>query len=219
MHLIDLLGTAGRLAFLVLQVVGPLLIWQWIVVACRPWRGVSNFVDATVLSGAMIGAAAVPLVVPSAAIGWTEVVTPGGPWDLSLSDFLERAFAFMALAVPSLLDGLQSDDPHHDLRIWVLLSVVIWMCRIAVATTLGRGISPIRFMVAEIVTIVSSLYGTVYLAPLLLWSINQLNFWLLLILVMLIQDYRHNEPPALSRIFGMLSGMARLHRHGVKAAD
>ena len=54
--------------------------------------------------------------------------------------------------------------------------------------------------------------GTIYLGPLVLWSIDRLNFWLLLIAILLIQDYRYDDPPLFGRLVGAVSNARHRHR-------
>ncbi|MGE0225524.1 MAG: hypothetical protein AB7F35_23965 [Acetobacteraceae bacterium] len=209
MDVIELLGDAGRILFQVLAVVLPLLAWQWIVHMGRPARGTEAIIDATVVSGGMVGLAAIPYIIPPMALGWDAVVTPNGVWDLTLGEFYARVVRYASAALPDLISGLLYDDQRKDLLVWLSLALTIWALRIVVALV-GRGTRPaMRLLGAEVMTFAASVYGVVYLGPLLLWSVNRLNFWLLLVMILLIQDHRHNEPPVVSRLVTTLRYVVR----------
>jgi len=219
MDLIDLLGDAGRILFRVLAVVLPLLVWQWLVHMGRPARGAVSVVDVTVVSGAMVGLAAVPYVIPPMALGWEAIVTPNGVWDLTLGEFYARVARYASRALPNLMHGLLHDDQRKDLLVWLSLALTIWVLRILVALV-GRHGRPVTGLFgAEIMTFAVSAYTVLYLAPLLLWSVNKLNFWLLLVLILLIQDHRHNEPPVISRLAATLRYVVRRSRTVATVAD
>ena len=219
MDIFEFLGDAARLLFRVLAVVFTRLIWQWLVLLFRPTRGAAAAIDVTVISGAMVGFAAVISVIPPMALGWEAIMTPMGVWDLTLAEFYARVARFAGHALPDLVDDLLHEDPHKDLLVWVLLALVFWTLRVAIVLLSRRTHHAARMIAAEILTFTVSLFGVVYLAPLLLWSVNRMNFWLLLVLILLIQDRRHNEPPVISRLFATLQGATRIKRIGITAAD
>ncbi len=219
MEIFEFLGDAARLLFRVLAVVLPLLIWQWLVLLFRPTRGAAAAIDVTVISGAMVGFAAVVSVIPPMAFGWEAIMSPLGVWDLTVAEFFARVARFAASALPDLLEDMLREDPHKDLLLWVLLALAFWALRVAIVLVSRRARHAGRMIAAEILTFTVSLFGVVYLAPLLLWSVNRMNFWLLLVLILLIQDHRHNEPPVISRLFATLHGAARIRRVGITAAD
>lgn len=215
MEMIDILGDGARWAFRVLGVVLPLLVWQWVILLGRPARGAWGMMDATVLSGGMLGAGVLPLLIPPMAYGWNAIFAADGVWDLTLAEFHARAWAYLLRAAPALLRGLGTPSAQTlDLWVWTALALVIWLLRLAIGATLRRWRGIRRFLFAEALTFVVSAFGVVYLAPLALWSLNKLNFWMLLLLVVLIQDWRHNEPPIVPRLVSALSGIAIRFRRG-----
>jgi hypothetical protein len=104
--------------------------------------------------------------------------------------------------------ALIDNDAARDLQAWLALAMTLWWVRVIAVWLAGAPNGGSRLLVAEVATFVASVMGAVYLGPLLLWSINQLNFWLLLIAVLLIQDYRYDEPPLFGRLVGAV-GTAR----------
>jgi hypothetical protein len=111
----------------------------------------------------------------------------------------------------ALLVTLFYDDPQRDLQAWLALAFTLWAVRALAVWLAGPPLGTSRFLLAEFATFVASAIGTVYLGPLVLWSIDRLNFWLLLVAVLLIQDYRYDEPPLFGRLVGAVN--AARHRH------
>ena len=206
MDLLDLLGSAAHHLFRALLVAAPLLLWQWAVQYSRAVRGGSGSGDATVASGAMIGLAALPLLIPPMALTWDGVVTPNGVWDLTLSEFMERALRYETRAVAELCAAVLWADDRANLLAWCGLALLIWALRIGTAVAQRRGHRVRGLLLTELAIFITSFHGLIYLATLALWSINQLNFWVILVVIVLIQDFRHNEPPFLPRILSALSG-------------
>lgn len=211
MDLLDLLGESARYLFRALMVAAPLLIWQWIVQFSRPVRGGNGSGDATIASGVMIGLAALPVLIPPVALTWDGIVTPNGLWDLTLAEFLERALRYEARAMPGLAQAILFGDDRANLLAWCGLALLVWALRIGTAIAQRRGRRTRSLLITESCVFIASFHGVIYLGTLLLWSVNQLNFWVMLVAILLLQDYRHNEPPLLPRLLSALSG--RRHRH------
>ena len=104
------------------------------------------------------------------------------------------------------------DDARRDLQAWLGLAMTLWLVRAIAVLLSGPPQGGSRLLLGEIATLVSSIIGTVYLGPLLLWSLNRLNFWLLLIVILLIQDYRYDEPPLFGRLVGAVNGVRHRQR-------
>jgi len=112
----------------------------------------------------------------------------------------------------ALLDALITDDARRDLQAWLALAMTLWLVRVISVWLSGTPHGALRLVMGEVATFVASVLGTVYLGPLVLWSINELNFWTALIAVFLIQDYRYDEPPIFGRLVGAVSSF-RYPRH------
>ena len=200
MDVIDVLGNVGRVLLSGLIVALPLVIWQWAVLSARHWRGTFGLLDPTLIAGAMIGFAALAVVIPTGTLNFEAVVAPGGVWDLSVSGFLHRAAAMAARGLPAMAEMLHYDDSERDLRVWLSLACSVWLLRLA-AGLVGVAVAQAwPFLLTEIITFVLSAYGSFYAGLLLIWLFNQLNVWWLLLLIALLQDFRNNDPPWLARL-------------------
>jgi hypothetical protein len=159
----------------------------------------------------MVGFAILTVILPPEALSWDAIVDVGGFWDLRLGEFIDFARGIVLHGPGALLEVVLYDDPRRDLRAWLVLAGVLWLLRVVGVWMAGPPHGSTRFLLAELATFIASVLGTVYLGPLVLWSINELNFWLALVAVLLIQDYRYDEPPLFGRLVGGVAGWRRAH--------
>jgi hypothetical protein len=214
MDVLEVLGETGRILLRVFIVIAPLLAWQWVALWGRPYRRrAGGLADPTVIAGAMVGIAILAVILPPETLTWDAIVSVGGFWDLGLTQFVELARSIVVHGPGALLSTLFYDDPQRDLRAWLSLAVTLWAIRVVAVWMAGLPSGTSRFLLAEATTFLASVGGTVYLGPLLLWSINRLNFWLLLVAVLLIQDYRYDEPPLFGRLVGAVNAARHRHRN------
>jgi len=213
MDVLDYLGAAGRLLLRVFIVIAPLLAWQWVALWALPYRRRSGgLADPTILAGIMAGIAVLAVILPPESLTWDAVVSVGGFWDLELMQFVELARNMVLHGPAALLTTLIVDDARRDLQAWLTLAVTLWAIRVVAVLMGGPPYGPGRLLLAELATFLASALGTVYLGPLLLWSTNRLNFWLLLIAILLIQDFRYDEPPLFGRLVGAVNAVRHRHR-------
>jgi len=213
MDVLEILGEIGRVLLRVFIVIAPLLAWQWVALWTRPFRRRSGgLADPTVLDGMMVGVAILAVILPPEALTWDAIVTVGGFWDLGLMQFVELARSMVLHGPGVLLATVLYDDPWRDLQAWLTLAVTLWAIRVVAVLMGGPPYGPGRLLLAELATFLASALGTVYLGPLLLWSTNRLNFWLLLIAILLIQDFRYDEPPLFGRLVGAVNAVRHRHR-------
>lgn len=137
-----------------------------------------------------------------------------------MTGFLRRALAWAARAVPTMAELLRADDAERDLRVWLSLAGAVWLLRVAGGLLRAGAAKAGGLLLAELAVLVVSVYGTIYLGLLVVWLFNLLNFWMLLLLVVLLQDFRHNDPPWLARLtaatgsFALYGSYSPPARHG-----
>jgi hypothetical protein len=213
MDVIDALGGIGRVLLRTFIVIAPLLAWQFVAIWARPYRRrAGGLADPTVIAGMMVGFAILAVILPPQDLTWNAIVNVGGFWDLGLIQFAELARSMVLHGPFALLNALVIDDPRRDLQAWLALAATLWLVRVIAVGLSGPPYGLGWLLIGEVATIVASVLGTVYLGPLVLWSINELNFWTALIAVFLIQDYRYDEPPIFGRLVGAVSSF-RYPRH------
>ncbi len=215
MDVFDVLGDTGRILLRTFVVAAPLLAWQFVALWARPLRRrAGGLADPTIIAGAMVGLAILAVTLPRGALTWDGVVMVGGFWDLNLWQFVDLAHGMVVNGPGALLTVMAVDDARRDLQAWLALAMTLWLLPTIAVWLSGPPRGGGRLLLGEAATLVASIIGTVYLGPLMLWSLNRLNFWLLLIAVLLIQDYRHDEPPLFGRLVGAVAGV-RLRQRGL----
>ena len=208
-----LLGDAGRIVLRTFIVAAPLLAWQFVALWARPMRRRSGgLADPTVIAGMMVGVAILVVILPAEALTWQGIVMVDGYWDMGLWQFMSVAHDMVVNGPIALLTELAVDDTQRDLQAWLGLAMTLWLLRAIAVGLAGAPQGGTRLLLGEVTTLVTSVIGSVYFGPLLLWSLNRLNFWLLLIVILLIQDYRYDEPPLFGRLVGAVSGVRRRQR-------
>jgi hypothetical protein len=213
MDVLEFLGDASRVLLRTFVVMAPLLAWQWVALWSRPYRGRgAGLADPTIIAGMMIGVAVLAVIMQPETLTWDAIVAVGGFWDLTLMQFIALARGMVLHGPHALLVTLVYDDARRNLHAWVALAVTIWLVRVIAVWLRRPPLGPSRLVLGEIATLVASVVGTIYLGPLLFWSINELNFWLLLVGILLIQDYRYDEPPLSERLLGAVNTF-RHRRH------
>jgi len=202
MDLLELFGWIAR----GIAILAPLLLWRWILTATRVRRGRPGPAVLTVLASVMVGFAATVAVLSDTAPSWDSIVTVGGYWDRPLTEFPMLAIGLIRRAIPKLIAILRLDDARRDFRVWLVLAMALWGARIAMGLYRQPRPGTFRFLTAEAIAFAAGVVATVYLGPLLLWSVNRLNFWLLLIVVLIVQDCRYGHPPKTYRIAEWITG-------------
>jgi hypothetical protein len=216
MDVLDLLGDIGRVLLRLFVVIAPLLAWQFVALWARPLRRrAGGLADPTIIAGMMLGIGTLAVILPPATLTWNAIVAVGGFWDLGLWQFVELARGMAVNGPFVLLAALVQDDAQRNLQAWVALAMTLWLVRVGAVWLSGPPQGGSRLALGEAATLLASMIGTIYLGPLLLWSVNRLNFWLLLIIVLLIQDYRYDEPPLFGRLVGAVNGGRHRRRHPI----
>lgn len=118
---------------------------------------------------------------------------PDSPWNLSLGRFLaERAMLF-DYGWGAVLDTLaQPSTPF----VVLLAAAGLFALPLAASVPIGRlwqGTDALRAIAASAGILVWSAWITVYLVCLLFWSLYELNFWALALLVVYLQYRRYNH--------------------------
>ncbi len=221
MDLLAFLGDSAFHLFRAIVLALPLLIWHWTLRLTRRSRMGNGLADATVIAAAMFGLAALALLVPPLALTWDAIMRPGGVWDLSLLGFLDRALRYLTRTVPALLQGALAGDDRMDVLAWCGVALLVWILRVVALLLSGQIHLRRRLLLAEVIVFTVTAHTAIYLGLLVLWAINQLNFWVILVVLLLLQDYRHNHPPVTRQVLNALTGgrSARQAADPVRAVD
>jgi hypothetical protein len=215
MDMLAWMGEAGIFLLRAILVVAPLLVWRWTIAFTSPYRCGTGSVWPTLAASAMAGLGALAAVMPHTMLTWDAIVSPGGFWDLTLPEFLPVAAGLVRRSLPALSEVPRSDNARSLFIGWIAGILVIWGARLAVGLLAVRARNArLRFLTAELVCFVVGMSSTIYAGTLLAWLVNRLNFWLFLVVILLIQDYRYGHPPLAWRLTGWLTMTPRRHVRG-----
>jgi hypothetical protein len=145
----------------------------------------------TVTAGLILGVGLLAAVARPEYYLLEQVLRTGGPWDLSLGEFLRYRVSPVQLDVGAVLDTLRFDDPRRNIAVLFLTPAIL-----AAVMTLAcyRYWQPLAATICALVSlgaIVIVAYVVFYLACGALWLANLLNFWALLVILALYQWRRH----------------------------
>ena len=205
MDLLAFIGGAGRWLLRALLVIAPLLAWQWTITLGQPYRAKTGAIGPTLVASTMVGLGALVALLPGTTLTWDAIVTSGGFWDLTVPEFLAVSVDIVRQALPALLATLRFDDERRNVQSWIAAALALWFIRLAIGLIAGPPRGGSQFLLAEIAGFVIGVFATIYAGPLLMWSVNRLNFWIFLVLILLIQDFRYCDPPLTVRLLGRLT--------------
>lgn len=204
MDVLDLLSYAASYAAGPLFIIVPLLLYRWVTDTAAHWDLYGGFrEDNATLAGVLLGiclVAATPL--PGQPLTFDSVFNRGGPWDFHMEAFISLVFDRMEVAPGYLYDRLTLDDDRQNLLLGMILAVALLVAW-AVAGVAQRGwrhalvTSAMDLTVAALTAVL-----TLYTVMLVLWLCNRLNFWLFLVGLVMLQEYRYN-----------MVGLFPRHRH------
>ena len=194
----DILNTASLLIDLLigpLMIAVPLLLFRWGVDAAAysepygHWR-VSNASIAGVILGVCLLVAPPLPGRPQTIMG---VLDKTSPWSMSSPDFAAMALDRLLVAPHALIDELLEGDSRSNLAVALLVAGALVMLR-ALVDTVREFDWPMTIATLMIDVFIMALTAMMllYTAILALWLCNRLNFWVLLLVILLIQEYRYN---------------------------
>lgn len=195
MDVLEILASVASLTVGPLLIIVPLLLFRWgtdTAAYCEPYghRRVNN----ATLAGAILGVClviATPL--PGQPLRFASVFGAGGPWDLRLHEFGALVLDRFAAAPRFLFERLAEDDERLNLTLGVGVAAGLVLRRVVWDAIRRHGW---RFSLLALALdlflagLTASL--TFYGALLGLWLCNRLNFWLIALAILLIQEYRYN---------------------------
>ncbi|HYH37433.1 MAG TPA: hypothetical protein VD860_04360 [Azospirillum sp.] len=204
MDVLELLSSAASFAVGPLLIIVPLLLYRWVTDTAAHWDLYGGFrEDNATLAGLLLGiclVAATPL--PGQPLSFDSVFNRGGPWDFHLEAFGALVLDRMALAPGFLLDRLLLDDERMNLTLGVAMAAALLLGRAAVGIAQQGWLRSVATIAMDVAVAALTAALVLYGAILGLWLCNRLNFWLFLVGLVMIQEYRYN-----------MLGLFPRHRH------
>jgi hypothetical protein len=152
----------------------------------------------------MLGMGWLVQALPHQAFSFNMVFGIGGFWDVSLVALMTLFGQLIASTSAQILWEAPS-----GLLAWFGVAAGLWLSRLFIALPARpRRIVPV-FLSAEAAMLLVSALGAVWTVLLSIWVAGQLNVWLLLVVMVGIQDFRYADPPRSRTAFCWLWAVTR----------
>jgi len=145
----------------------------------------------TVTAGLILGVGLLAAVARPEYYYLEQVLRVGGVWDLSLGEFLRYRVNPLRLDLGALIDELRFDDPRGNLAVLFLTPALLALVMVVACYRFWEPLAATTCVLVSLGAIVIVAYVVFYLACGALWVANLLNFWTLLVILVLYQWRRH----------------------------
>jgi hypothetical protein len=160
-----------------------------------PWTPTVEL--AALAIGAAAGALALRATLDPASLTASEIFRKGGPWDLSIPQFLAGPGNPLLYTWDAVLPWRLRPPAGVSVGLVVALFAGLVVYVPAIIYRSSRGVA---HGLRNAVIVVWGALAAVYLFAYLLWLANELNFWLFLILLIIIQKMRKRSERPIIRI-------------------
>lgn len=204
MDVLNLLSSAASDAVGVLLIVVPLLLYRWLTDSVAHWPPYGAMrKDKAAIAGFLLGVCLVAVTpLPGQPLSVDSIFNRGGPWDFEMDAFGDLVFDRMVAAPGLLLDRLILDDERLNLTLGVTAAAALLAGHAIGGFFRLRWRQAVATVVFDQIVAAMTAILTLYAVMLALWLCNRLNFWIFLVGILAIQEYRYN-----------LFGLFPRHRH------
>lgn len=204
MDVLNLLSSAASDAVGVLLIVVPLLLYRWLTDSVAHWPPYGAMrKDKAAIAGFLLGVCLVAVTpLPGQPLSVDSIFNRGGPWDFEMDAFGDLVFDRMVAAPGLLLDRLILDDERLNLTLGVTAAAALLVGHAIGGFFRLRWRQAVATVVFDQIVAAMTAILTLYAVMLALWLCNRLNFWIFLVGILAIQEYRYN-----------LFGLFPRHRH------
>ena len=204
MDVLNHLSSAAYNAVGVLLIAVPLLLYRWLADSVAHWPPYGAVrKDKAAIAGFLLGiclVAATPL--PGQPLSFDSIFNRGGPWDFEMDAFGDLVLDRIAAAPGLLIDRLAFDDERLNLTLGVAAAAALLTGYAIAGFVRLRWRRALAGVVFDLIVAAMTALLVLYAVMLVLWLCNRLNFWLFLVGILAIQEYRYN-----------LIGLFPRHRH------
>lgn len=168
------------------------------------------------LSGAIVGAGLLYSNLDPEYFTVNAIFQTEGPWGLSYTAFLGERVNPLNYSFEVLFDRMVNPGENGNLMAMALVAVGCFAALVVRCVTLWRSAGALRGILYGTVVAIWACYMTIFAAGLTLWLLNQLNFWTLAVVTILVHMHRsHNFPVHLSTIMAPVANALQPgHGHG-----
>lgn len=144
----------------------------------------------TVTAGLILGVGFLTAVARPEFYVLEQIVRVDGPWSLSLGEFLRYRVNPLELNVVALIDAIRLEHPRGNLAVLFGAPAVLALAMVVACYLYWQWPSATICALVSLVAIAIVAYVTFYLVCGALWIVNELNFWVLLLIAVLYQWHK-----------------------------
>jgi hypothetical protein len=145
----------------------------------------------TITAGGILGVGLLAAVARPEYYFLEQVLRVGGPWDLSLGEFLRYRVSPLRLDLDEVIDTLRYDDPRRNLAVLFLTPAILATILVIACYRFWEPRAAATSALVSLGAIIIIAYVVFYLVCGALWIANLLNFWALLVILVLYQWRKH----------------------------
>ncbi|WP_448191837.1 hypothetical protein [Azospirillum sp. sgz301742] len=194
MDVLEHLSAALSAAIGPLLIVIPLLLYRWVTdTAAHSEPYGPRRVDNATLAGLIVGVCLIAVTpLPGEPLSVDSIFMAGGPWDIRLGQFGALVIDRLDAAPWFLIERLSLDDERLNLTLGVGVAMALLLVRAATGFAHHGWRLSLQEIALDLVITTLTAALALYAAVLTLWLCNRLNFWLFLVAILMIQEYRYN---------------------------
>ena len=160
-------------------------------VAAPEYIQIPLLIKLTVTAGLILGVGLLAAVARPEHYVLEQVLRVSGPWDLSIGEFLRDRVNPLRLDLGGVIDALRFDDPRGNLAVLFATPAILAAVMVLACYGYWQPLAGTTCALVSLGAIVIIAYVVFYLVCGALWTANLLNFWALLIVMLLYQWRRH----------------------------
>ncbi len=141
--------------------------------------------------GLALGACQVAAVLQPGSLTFEAIFDGGGYWDLAIGDFAELVMHRIGDGPHRLADILVTDDSRLNYGVVVMLVATLFAVDVGLTLAAGgRGPALLAFLLDLLMAALAAVL-TVYTVHVAFWLLNRLNFWVIAVVLLLLQEFRY----------------------------
>lgn len=192
MDVLTFLGIGALILLQPLALILPFALWFRISEAAHyhhpygSWRpGLATF------AGVALGICQIVAQWEPNTLTFQAIFHEGGRWELGIDEFWTLVAQRLADGPHSLMDHLLTDDERWNYSLIVFIAAILFVLDFLRTLVDGfRGPALLGFLL-DITMAVLACGLTIYGVHAGLWLLNRLNFWVVLVAILLLQEFRY----------------------------
>lgn len=121
-----------------------------------------------------------------------SLLRAGGPWDISAAEFLSDLVNPFGYDPVRVVEEFMAPGHGDALRVIVIIGMIAAAALVVFTILLWWSLFALRALVAAAIVVLWTMMLTIYIVSLAYWSVAQLNFWIIAIILVVFQFHRNH---------------------------